>query len=85
MTRGKGGITNERAHMKSCALKFKNIFITERKEVQELSLWNQFIHSSNKDLLSLQGAQTVVCDNIEGWDRVGGEKEGHEGGDILYN
>jgi len=25
----------------------------------------------------------MLCDNIEGWDRVGGGKEGHEGGDIC--
>ena len=60
------------------------LFSLQRGEsFRELSLWNQFIHSSNKDLLSLQGPQTVLCDNIEGWDRVGGGKEGHEGGDIY--
>ena len=27
------------------------------------------------------GAQTVLCDNLEGWDVVGGGKELQEGGD----
>ena len=25
----------------------------------------------------------VLCDNVEGWDRVGGGREVHEGGDIC--
>ena len=25
----------------------------------------------------------MLCDNLEGWDRVGGGREVHEGGDIC--
>ena len=32
-----------------------------------------------------QGAQTVLCDNLEEWDRVGGGKEVQEGGDICIS
>ena len=29
-----------------------------------------------------QGTQTGLCDNLEGWDGVGGGREVQEGGDI---
>ena len=25
----------------------------------------------------------MLCDNLEGWDGVGGQREGHEGGDVA--
>ena len=31
----------------------------------------------------MQGAQTVLCDNLDGWDGVGGGREVQEGGDIC--
>ena len=31
----------------------------------------------------MQGAQTVLCDNLDGWDGVGGGREVQERGDIC--
>ena len=30
-----------------------------------------------------QGTQTGLCDNLDGWDGVGGRKEAPDGGDIC--
>ena len=30
-----------------------------------------------------QGTQTGLCNNLEGWDRVGGGREAQEGGDTC--
>ena len=34
-------------------------------------------------LYDAENPKWMLCDNLEGWDGVGGEREGHEGGDIC--
>ena len=42
------------------------------------------LHIKIKTLVKVRnGFKSVLCDNLEGWDGVGGEKEVQQGGDIC--
>ena len=44
------------------------------------------LHIKIKTLVKVRnGFKSVLCDNLEGWDGVGGEKEVQEGGDICMS
>ena len=44
------------------------------------------LHIKIKTLVKVRnGFKSVLCDNLEGWDGVGGEKEVQQGGDICIS